>query len=369
MRLLHVVATGQRRGAEVFAADLVRALEGDGIDQRVAVLRGSGLAVDFPSPVAVLRNVGWRVPGVRLDLGTLGALRDLIDDWRPDVVQVHGGEPLKHAVLAARRSGAPVVYRRIGSAPARISRGPGRFGHGQLMRRATRVVAVAEALRRETIETFRVPPGRVLTIPNAVDAERLQHGRPRQDVRAMLEIPFDAGVLISVGALTWEKDPEAHLEVSDLVRKKLPDMIHLFVGDGPLRPELERAIHERALGGRVRLLGARNDVPELLSGADVMLLASRVEGLPGCLIEAGLVRRPAAAFALAGVPEVVQDGRTGFLAPPGDVQALARAASRLLADPDLRASMGEAAEERYRTLFDIRVVAPRYLGLYRELAA
>jgi glycosyltransferase involved in cell wall biosynthesis len=236
------------------------------------------------------------------------------------------------------------------------------------MRRAARVVAVAEALRRETIVTFRVPPGQVLTIPNAVDAERLQRDRPPRDVRAMLDISSDAGVLISVGALTWEKDPDAHVEVSNLVREQLPGVVHLFVGDGPLRPELERAIHERGLDGRVRLLGARDDVPELLSGADVILLASRVEGLPGCLIEAGLVRRPAVAFALAGVPEIVEDGRTGFLAPPGDVQALARAASRLLADPDMRASMGEAAEERCRSRFDIRVVAPRYLDLYAELA-
>jgi glycosyltransferase involved in cell wall biosynthesis len=185
----------------------------------------------------------------------------------------------------------------------------------------------------------------------------------------MLDIPSDARVLISVGALTWEKDPEAHLEVSNLVRQQLPGVVHLFVGDGPLRPELQRAIHERGLDGRVRLLGARDDVPELLSGADLMLLASRVEGLPGCLIEAGLVRRPAAAYAVAGVPEVVEDGRTGFLARPGDVQALARAASRLLADPDLRASMGEAAGERCRARFDIRMVAPRYLDLYRELVA
>lgn len=368
MRLLHVVATGQRRGAEMFAADLVGALERDGIDQHVAVLRGSTLTVDFPSPVSVLRNGGWRVPGVRVDLGTLGALRDLVDDWRPDLVQVHGGDPLKHALLAARGSGAPVVYRRIGSAPPRITRGAGRIGHGQLMRRATRVVAVAEALRRETIDTFRVPPGQVLTIPNAVDAERLQRDRPSRDVRAMLGIPSDAEVLISVGALTWEKDPQAHLEVSNLVRHQFPGVIHLFVGDGPLRPELERSIHDRGLEGRVRILGARDDVPELLSGADVMLLASRVEGLPGCLIEAGVVRLPSVAFSLAGVPEVVEDGRTGFLAPPGDVRALARAASRLLVDPDLRVSMGQAAEERCRSRFDIRVVAPRYRDLYGELA-
>jgi L-malate glycosyltransferase len=369
VRLLHVVATGQRRGAEIFAADLVRALHGNGIEQRVAVLRGADRVVDFASPVSVLRNGGRRLPGVRVDLGTLAALRDLIEQWRPDVVQVHGGEPLKHAVLAARSSGSPVIYRRIGSAPPRITRGPGRFGHGQLMRRASRIVAVAEALRREAIDTFGVSPGRVLTIPNAVDATRLGRVRPSLEVRASLDLPTDAKVLISIGALTWEKDPLAHLEVSSLVRQQHPDLVHVFVGEGPLRPELEQTITKRSLGGRVQLLGTRKDVPDLLSAADVILLASRVEGLPGCLIEAGLVRRPAAAFAVAGVPELVEDGRTGALAPPGDIHRLAGAASQLLSDPNLRMSMGEAAEERCRTRFDIRVIAPVYLDLYREVAA
>lgn len=368
MRLLHVVATGQRRGAEMFASDLVGALEGNGIDQRIAVLRGSHLAVDFSSPVSVLPNGGWRLPGMRVDLGTISALRGLINDWRPDVVQVHGGEPLKHAVLAARATGTPVVYRRIGSAPPRIARGPGRFGHGQLMRRATRIVAVAEALRRETIQTFGVPPHRVLTIPNAVDVGRLRQVRPSAEVRTSLGLHFDAKVVISIGALTWEKDPHAHLKVSNLVREQHPDMVHLFVGEGPLGSELERTITEQRLGDRVQLLGARDDVADLLSAADVVLLASRVEGLPGCLIEAGLIRRPVAAFAVAGVPELIEDGRTGALAPPGDIRGLAEAASWLLSDPDLRLSMGRAAERRCRARYDIRVVAPRYTGVYREVS-
>ena len=368
MRLLHVVATRQRRGAEMFAADLIGALGGNGIEQQVAVLRGAAGALDFPSPVAVLANGGSRIPGVRVHLGTLRSLRGLLETWRPDVIQVHGGEPLKHVVLAARRTSIPVVYRRIGSAPQWITRGPRRLGHGHLMRRATRVVAVAEALRRETIETFSVPPRQVMTIPNAVDIKRLLPARPRENVRKALGIQPDAGVMISVGALTWEKDPQAHLAVSSLVRTRRPDAVHLFVGDGPLRPILESSIRERCLGESVRLLGARDDVPDLLAAADVLLLASKVEGLPGCLIEAGIAGRPSAAYEVAGVPEVVENGSSGLLVPPGDVSSLAGAVARLLADAELRDSMGAAARERCRSRYDIRIVAPRYRELYEELA-
>lgn len=366
MRVLHVVATGQRRGAEVFAADLVGAFGGDGIEHRVAVLRGPTLAVHFASPVAVLRNGGSTLPALRVNLGTIGALRNLFGTWRPNVIQVHGGEPLKHVVLANGVGSIPVVYRRIGLAPKRITRGAGRIAHSHLMRRAARVVAVAEALRTETIETFGVPPHRVVTIPNAVDLERLVPARPRQDVRDALGIPSEAGVMISIGALTWEKDPQAHLDVSSLVRERHPDAVHLFVGDGPLRPALESRI--AGAGTAVRLLGSRDDVPDLLAAADVLLVASRLEGLPGCVIEAGLLGRPTAGYALAGVPEVVDNGRSGLLVPPEDIGALAEAVHRLLDDAALRESFGVAARERCRERFDIRKIAPRYRRLYGELA-
>jgi glycosyltransferase involved in cell wall biosynthesis len=367
MRLLHVVATAQRRGAEMFAADLIAALGSDGIDQRAAVLRGSSRDVDFGAPVSVLRSGGWRVPGVRVDLGTVGALRDLVIDWRPDVMQVHGGEPLKHALLAARRSKTSVVYRRIGSAPRRMTRGLDRVAHGHMMRRATQIVTVAEALRRETVDAFGVPPERVTTIPNAVNVERLRPTRSREATRSLLGISGHAPVLISLGALTWEKDPLTHVAVSAAVLAERPDARHLFVGDGPLRPALESAVRERHLDGRVLILGSREDVPDLLGATDLMLLASRVEGLPACLIEAGVAGLPVAAFGLAGVPEIVDDGRTGLLVSTGDVEELARAASRLVADAELRASMGGAARQRCTSLFDIRDVAPRYLELYQNL--
>jgi glycosyltransferase involved in cell wall biosynthesis len=368
VRLLHVVATGQRRGAEIFAADLARALSGDGIDQRVAVLRGPEVAVDFPVPLTVLGDGRSRVPALRVDPRTLGALHQLFGAWRPDLIQVHGGEPLKHALLAARRPPIPVVYRRIGSAPQRITRGVGRLGHAQLMRRASRVVAVAEALRRETITTFRVPSRRVITIPNAVDAERLVPARSGEDVRAALGIPPKASVMISIGALTWEKDPEAHLAVSSLVCRRKPDAVHVFVGDGPLRPSLESRIRALGLTGAVRLLGVRDDVPDLLAAADVLVLASRVEGLPGCVIEAGMIGRPTLGYAVAGVPEVVEDGRSGILVSPGDVRGLADAVLQVLEGAELRASLGAAARDRCRSDFDIRRIAPRYRQLYEELA-
>jgi len=115
-------------------------------------------------------------------------------------------------------------------------------------------------------------------------------------------------------------------------------------------------------------VGARSDTADLLAASDVMLLASRTEGMPACLIEAGMAGLPTVAYSVGGVPEAVEDGSTGLLVPPGDEEGLSRSMLRLLGDAALRGDMGSAAERRCCSTFDMDVVAPRYLEVYRDAA-
>jgi glycosyltransferase involved in cell wall biosynthesis len=365
VRILHLVAEARRRGAEMFAADLIGVLAERGVDQHVAFVRDEAHEVRFAVPTSTLDSSGWRVPGLRVDLGSVRSLRRLIGSWAPDVVQVHGGEPLKHAVLAAGGT-VPVVYRRIGPAVPRISRGPRRAAYGRLMRQASRVVAVADSLRQETIDLFGVPAERVVTIPNAIDPRRMDPVRGRVAARSDLGIPPDARVLLSLGSLTEEKDPLVHLEITERLGRDGIEVVHLLVGDGPLRPDIEAAVRRNGLARRVLLLGVRDDVPDLLAASDVVLLASRSEGLPGCVIEAGMAGVPAASYGLPGVSEAVEQGVTGLLASPGDTDELTRCVRTLVTEDGRRAAMGTAARDRYRSRYDVRTVAPRYEEVYRE---
>jgi glycosyltransferase involved in cell wall biosynthesis len=367
VEVLHVVASHQRRGAEVFASDLVRSLKRSGIAQHVAVLHGSRPGVEFWTSAISLKANGRMVPGLRMDSGIVRSLRSVISQRDPDVIQAHGGEPLKYALAARGRRGIPLVYRRIGAAPPRITRGVHRVVHGALMRRATKIVAVADVLRQEIIETFRVPPPRVVTIPNAVDPKRLFSSISSHASRRALGIPSSARVMLSVGALTWEKDPLGQVEVAAQVLRARSDAVLVFIGDGQARPSIERAVHQAGIRDRVFVLGSRSDVAEIMAAGDVVLLASRSEGMPACVIEAGLIGLPVVATAVAGVSEVVVDGRTGFLVPPGDQQAMASRILALLEDEAKRASMGQAARQHCLGRFDVRLVAPKYLGLYEGL--
>jgi glycosyltransferase involved in cell wall biosynthesis len=272
-------------------------------------------------------------------------------------------------MLASIARRTPVVYRKIGLTPPDVISGLKRATHGYLMRRTSRIVAVGESVRREAMEAFRVSPERVITIANAVDPGRMKMVRGSEATRRALGIPPNSRVILSLGALTWEKDPLAHVEIGARVLRLLPEAVHLMVGDGPLLAEVETSIRRRRMNGRVRLLPATRNVPDLLGMSDVLLLASRTEGMPACLIEAGMMGIPVAAYAIAGVPEVVVDGVTGRLTSAGDMEGLAANVVELLADPKTSKSLGASAREYCRLRFDIREIAPRYLKLYKELEA
>jgi glycosyltransferase involved in cell wall biosynthesis len=240
------------------------------------------------------------------------------------------------------------------------------------MRRADRIVAVAEDVRRETLELFGVAPHKVLTIPNGVDRKRLTVTKTRDETRRDLGIPSGTPVIVSMGAITWEKDPLAHLRVTARVLRDVRDVAHVWLGDGPMREELRAAAVQEGLGNRLIMLGNRTDVADVLTAADVLLFASRpdgMEGMPATVIEAGLAGIPVAGYAVAGVPEVVVDGTTGFLVPPADLDGLAERVVKLLGDEKGRRAIGGAARKHCLARFDIGAVATRYLALYEEMVS
>jgi glycosyltransferase involved in cell wall biosynthesis len=370
VRVLHVLDSTRRRGAQVFAADLITALETAGLTQEVAVVHGNGASpTTFRVPVTSLVGGGWQTPGLRVDVNIVRDLRGRIRHWKPDLIQSHGGDSVKYTGIAAAGLGVPLVVRAIGTAPAKIRRGVGRFTYKRLYRNADAVVAVGETVRSEILSIFGVPPDRVRAISNAVDAARMRPRLPRDDVRSALRIPLDARVILSIGALTWEKDPLAHIRIAQRVAQRIPGVVHVIVGDGPLRADVEVAIERQDPLTNTRLLGSRDDIADLLAASDVLLFASRpdgMEGVPAVVIEAGMLGLPVVGYDVAGVHEVVVDGATGVLLPSGDANGVVDGIAAVFADDALQHRLGVAARGRCLRLFEIGAAADRYIDLYED---
>jgi glycosyltransferase involved in cell wall biosynthesis len=143
----------------------------------------------------------------------------------------------------------------------------------------------------------------------------------------------------------------------------------LIVGHGELRHDLERHIDALGLWEQVHVLGVRSDVPRLLNAADVFVLSSDWEGSPLSVMEAMAAGTPVVSTAVGGVPELIEEGESGLLVPPGDARALDGAMQYLLDNPDVRTSMGAASAKRAMEHFDLRVMTEAYEELYGATVA
>ena len=225
--------------------------------------------------------------------------------------------------------------------------------------------AVSEEVRRSMWPRLRA--GTEVLVHGIVQADLPPSEGTRERVRTELGIPDGAVVAMTVANLRREKDYPNLLHAVHLALARETRLVVLAVGQGPLADEVRDLHRELGLGERVRLLGYRSDVRDLLAAADLFVLGSAFEGLPVSIMEAMAAGLPVAATAVGGVPEAVVDGETGILVPPRDPDALADAMARLATDPGLRSRMGATARRR-ATLFDIRAAVDEEQRAYAELA-
>ncbi len=372
IRLLQVIQQGELRGAEVFALDLSGELVRGG-SWTVGLLSLLGLDAPFAAAAA---DAGLDVAVVRpnglargFDLRIAWALRSLIERGRYGIVQANGAATLKYLVAARRLSRRPwrLVYRAIGVGSFWRRGAARRFAYRWLLAQPDLVVAVCRAVARDLTRTSGVDPRKVVVVPNGVQPARIG-SRPgeRDRTRAALGVAPSEHLLIYVGSLAPEKNLQAIVGAVAECRRQGVPAHGLLVGGGPVRDRLSEDITRRNLSECVHLVPAQERVGAYLAAADLCVLPSLSEGMPAALIEAGLAGIPAVAYAVGGIPEIVEDGITGILLRADDQDALAAAVVALLRDAGRRAAMARAARDRYRR-FEIATVARAYGDAYTAL--
>ena len=208
---------------------------------------------------------------------------------------------------------------------------------------------------------------RIEVIENGIEVERYGPATDRRAARAKVGLDPDRRYIVHVARHHPVKDQPTLLRGFAAAAPDLPDVDLLLAGDGPLRGELESFAAELRVTDRVKFLGIRSDVPDLMRAADVFALTSLSEAASLTLLEAMASGLPGVVTDVGGNPEIVRHGREGLLFPRGDTAGCAAALRRLFRDPQFAAKLGAAgrrrAEERYR----LERTVERYYGLYRRL--
>ena len=212
---------------------------------------------------------------------------------------------------------------------------------------------------------------RVVAVPNAVDTERFSPGL-KSETRQRLGVPAGRPLVLMLANLAPHKGQETAIEAIARLKQRGIDVTCWLAGterdgEGHYTQRLRSLIVNSGVQDRVQLLGQRSDAPDLLRAADLFLLPSTHEGLPLSILEAQTTRVPVLAAPTPGVPEVVQDGQTGFLIAANDAEGYARRMEQLLANPNLYAAMTDAAFRRTTLEYNWSALCGRMATLYREL--
>jgi glycosyltransferase involved in cell wall biosynthesis len=330
------------------------------------ILACSALTGAFLDPIRALGIEPIVVPvsGLAHPSGALAVARlaALIKSRKVDLVHANDFCMSVLGLAAARIAGARIVTNRVDCGHLR----PG-FGvaHRRLeafaARKADLVCANAEAVRAVCIDEEGCDPDRVVVVPNGLDIARFDA------LSAKLESPLPIGPgdfpVAVVGNLWPVKGHTTLVEAAALLRDRAPQVRFLCVGEGVMRPVLERRIRELGIEDRVLLLGHRTDVPAILARSSAFALCSSNEGLANAVMEAMAARLPAVATRVGGNPELLADGR-GLLVPYGDPRALADSIVRILADRTAARAMGERGRAFIEGQFSLDRMQSDHEALY-----
>ena len=303
-----------------------------------------------------------RLPLARGIAGIL-ALRRAMASGQFDVVHSHAARA--HGAVASARVGLRstpphVVSRRVDFEVAR-----GAVSRWKYRRGADAYIAISEGVRRVLLAGG-IPTGRVHVVMSGIDLGKFAGLKERAIARAELGLDERTLAVGNVAALAPHKAQNDLLRAAQHVLAQRTDVRFFIVGEGALRAQLESLARSLGVESRVTFTGFRTDALDLLRAFDVFAMSSYLEGLGTSIMDAQVLGVPVVATRTGGIPELVEDGVTGLLAPPRHPEAFAAALLRMLEDESLRRACAETARIR-SSRYDYRTMVNKTLDVYREL--
>jgi glycosyltransferase involved in cell wall biosynthesis len=365
-RVLHILANLGAGGAERVVVHMVRGLNRQRFEPAVVAYSGRyGSDLEQKLDEDGIRTwflgkgpgFGWR---------TYHRLHRVFKEFRPDIVHTHV-HVMRYAFPSLLYFKPRMMVHTVHSIAEREIEPRARWLQRLVYRQGVIPVAVAREVAVSLERLYGIGNSRVVwnCIPTDLYASpqtsrqawRAKQGFSEEDVLFVCVARFapvkNHALLINAFAKGTASDPRAHL---------------VLAGQGVLRAQLQERVNRLGLTNRVHFLGLRMDIPDVLGAADIFALGSDYEGNPLSVIEAMAAGLPIVSTAAGGVPELLQNGKQGFIVQPGQAEQLAEAMAILLKDADLRRTMGAAAAARAKEKFDVSAMVRAYEELYDEIS-
>ena len=359
-KILYVIDNLEFGGGERVLAQLAETLR-DRYETSFACQPGGSLGER-------LRHIGVQIHPLdfrrQVSPTRIARLMTIIKEEGVHLVHSMGARADFSARIAGRLAGAPVIVSTIamfveGYDIFSLKRAVYRAGNRMSERLCDGFIAVSAAIRKILVENHGIPAAKVVTIHNSgVELDIVgPSGHDKSELKRELGLDPEGPVVGTIGRLVYQKAQYVFLHAAAHVVEVVPNAQFLIVGEGPLRPDLERLSRELDLR-TCRFVGFREDIPRILSLMDVFALSSILEGFPQVLLEAMAAARPVVATQIDGVTEVVQDDATGLLVPPQKPVALASAITSLLQDQVMANRLAKAGRKLVEERFALsRIVA------------
>ena len=364
--ILHVIDTGGPGGAETVFMNLAAGLDGQGRRSIPVVSREGWLAEQLRAralhPVILSGKGGFNLP-------YLAGLVSLIRRHEPGAVVAHLFGAAVYCGLAGLLTRTPVIAVLHGQTDVSMSDRLATYKAALLRAGCARVVFVSTALQDELAPRLRLAPGQAQVITNGVDMKRFS---PRRSVALRTELGLSPGTLL-VGAIGNIRRPKGYDDLLRAARITLDHGVdtHFVVAGEPKEPlfsELLALRTELELDQKFTFLGLRTDAPSILHGLDIFVSSSTSEGFSLACVEAMAAELPVVATRSGGPETIIEDGRTGLLAPVSDPRSLAEAIARLSHDISLRKRLGTAARLQAEARYSLQSTLERYDSLIRQVA-
>jgi glycosyltransferase involved in cell wall biosynthesis len=367
MKILHIISSGGMYGAEAVILNMSRALNENSHSSILGVFSNSANPNLQLHETATAQGIESHLISCagQIDRTVPSSIRELAARTNVDVVHAHGYKADIYCYFSLRGSSVPLVSTchtwYDNDLTVSLYGAADRF----ILRNYAAVVAVSEDVRQRLLKAG-VRKEKIHIVRNGIDLRPFDNAAP-----SLREIssPDHAPIVGLIGRLAPEKGVDIFLRAAARVVAELPATKFVVIGEGPDREQLELLVDELQIRKNVFMLGRREDMPSVYASLDIMVSASRHEGLPMAILEGMASSRPVVATAVGAVPDVIVDSRTGVLVPSENVELLAAKIVTLLNGRTQRENLGAAAKKLIEEEFSAERMTTDYLHIYEQAIA